>query len=150
MGHSYTSCLMHVVFSTKARRREIDEELATRLWPYLGGLVRKNGVKALTVGGTEDHVHMLLSIPPTLSLAVTIQRIKGASSRWIHETFRDRQTFQWQEGYAAFSVGQSMIQRTRHYIETQAEHHRTSTFEEEFVAFLERHNIEYDPTYVFG
>lgn len=150
MSHSYTSCLIHYVFSTKHRTKLISPELRERLWPYLGGIARENSMKALAVGGTDDHVHMLVLLPSTLSTAKAVQLLKGASSKWIHETFPAMSAFAWQEGYGAFSVGVSAIADTVAYIDRQDEHHRRCTFEDEFTAFLERHGIEYDPRYVFG
>jgi len=150
MPHSYSSCLFHLVFSTKGRRRTLTPELRERLWPYLGGIARENEMKALVVGGFEDDVHMLVSIPPTLPLAKAVQIIKGVSSKWVHDTFPAYRDFAWQEGYGAFSIGVSGIEATIKYIESQVEHHRTRTFEEEFRSFLERHGIEYDERYVWG
>jgi putative transposase len=150
MSHSYTSSLYHCVFSTKERRRTIDIELQSRLWPYLGGIARDNGMKALAIGGVEDHVHLLLSLPATITVAKAMQFVKAGTSKWIHDTFPQRRGFAWQEGYGAFSIGVSQIDDTRRYIENQTEHHRRHTFEEEFIAFLERHGIEYDPRYVWG
>jgi len=150
MSHSYTSSLYHCVFSTKERRPAIDHNLQLRLWPYLGGISRDNGIKALAIGGVEDHVHLLLSLPSTLAVAKAMQLVKGGSSKWVHDTFPERRDFAWQEGYGAFSIGVSQVDDTKRYIENQAEHHRRHTFEEEFIAFLERHGIEYDPRYVWG
>lgn len=150
MSHSYISAYYHCVFSTKERRKQIDEALQGRLWPYLGGIARENRMSALSIGGVADHVHLLLSMPSTLSIAEAMQRIKGASSQWIHEEFQGRRDFAWQEGYGAFSVGVSQIDATKRYIENQRDHHSKQTFEEEYVAFLERHGIEYDKRYVFG
>jgi len=128
----------------------ITEELQERLWPYMGGIARDNKMRALSIGGVEDHVHLLLSIPSTLSIAKAMQLIKGASSKWVHETYPEFNEFEWQEGYGAFTVGISQVPDTKTYIENQREHHRTKTFQEEFIAFLERHGIEYDPRYVWG
>jgi REP element-mobilizing transposase RayT len=150
MSHSYTSALFHCVFSTKERRKTITEDLQDRLWQYMGGIARENKMRALTIGGVEDHVHLLLSIPSTLSVAKAMQLIKGASSKWVHETFPEHREFEWQEGYGAFSIGVAQVPDTKRYIENQREHHRTRTFQEEFIAFLERHGIEYDPRYVWG
>ncbi len=105
--HSFTSCLMHCVWATKGRRPLIKPELQSRLWPYLGGIVRENKMKALVIGGVEDHVHLLLSIPSTLSVAKSIQLLKGNSSKWIHDTFKEHGDFGWQEGYGAFSSSKS-------------------------------------------
>jgi putative transposase len=150
MAHSYISSLYHVVFSTKERRKQIDAGLQTRLWPYLGGIARENDMKALAVGGVEDHVHLLVSLPSTLAVAKALQLLKGGSSKWIHDEFAARCDFAWQEGYGAFSIGVSQIDDTVRYIANQAEHHRAKTFEEEFIAFLERHGIAYDPRHVWG
>ena len=141
--HSFVSCLMHCVWATKERRRLINQELQQRLWPYLGGIARENRMKALIVGGVEDHVHVLLSIPSTLTLAKSVQLLKGNSSKWIHDTFQQCWDFEWQEGYGAFSVGVSGIQDTTQYIERQAEHHRTMTFRQEIEKFLKKHGMEY-------
>lgn len=150
MGHSYSSSLFHVVFSTKDRRKCIDANLRERLWPYLGGIARENGMQLLAVGGVEDHAHLLVCIPPNLALSKAVQLLKGVSSKWIHETFQDHGHFAWQEGYGAFGISISAVEDTIAYIRRQEEHHRTRTFEEEFIVFLERHNLEFDRKYVFG
>jgi putative transposase len=150
MPHSYSSCLMHCIWSTEGRRRLIKPELRDRLWPYLGGIARDNDIKALVVGGVEDHIHVLLSIPATLPTSKAIQLLKGGSSKWIHDTFPIQRDFVWQEGYGAFSISVSGIEETIAYIQTQEAHHRTRTFEEEFIAFLKKNRIEYDERYVWG
>src|SRR5450756_841244 len=99
VGMSYVSSHFHCVFSTKERRPQIALELRERLWPFLGGIVRQNKMKAIEVGGVEDHVHLLLSLPSTLSVAKALQLIKGGSSKWIHETFPQHRLFEWQEEY---------------------------------------------------
>ena len=136
------------VFSTKKRRNLIATEMQPELWAFVGGIARKNGFKALIVGGTENHVHLLLSLPATMPLAKAMQLVKGASSRWMNE--KHGRGFAWQEGYGAFTVGISQKDHTIEYIRTQAEHHRKRSFEEEFVAFLKKHGVEYDPQYVWG
>ena len=142
--HSFVSCLMHVIFSTKERRAFIKLDLEERLWPYLGAIARKNKMKALKVGGVADHVHILLSLPSTLAIARAVQLIKGNSSKWIHETFPQHAAFEWQEGYGAFSIGVSGIDDTVAYIENQAKHHGKTTFKEEFEAILRKHAMEYE------
>jgi putative transposase len=150
MAHSFISSLFHCVFSTKDRRKIINAELQERLWPYLGGIARSNDMKALAVGGVEDPVHLLLSSPSMLAPAKAMQLIKANSTKWIHETYPDQAAFCWQEGYGAFSIGKSQVDPTIAYIRTQAEHHRKKTFQEEFLAFLKKHEIDYDPRYVWG
>lgn len=149
MAHTYTSLLFHCVFSTKDRRPWIDADLQTRLWSYLGGIAEQNRMKALAVGGTVDHVHMVLSLPSTRDIAKAMQLIKGGSSKWIRDTFPKHRGFAWQEAYGAFSIGVSQLAATRKYIENQEIHHRKQSFQDEFLAFLKKHQIEYDPRYIW-
>jgi REP element-mobilizing transposase RayT len=107
-------------------------------------------MKALAIGGVEDHVHLLLSLPSTLTVSKSIQLIKGGSSTWIHETSPEHRGVYWQEGYGAFSVGVSQVDDTIRYIQNQEEHHRTTTFQDEFRAFLQRHGIECDERHIWG
>jgi putative transposase len=148
MSHTYIAALVHCVFSTKLRRNLIPSEIQPDLWAFIGGIARKNGFTALMVGGTENHVHILLSLPAIMSVAKAVQLVKGASSRWMNE--KHTRDFAWQEGYGAFTVGISQKNHTIAYIRSQAEHHRKRSFEEEFLAFLKKHGVEYDPQYVWG
>jgi REP element-mobilizing transposase RayT len=148
VAHTYISDLVHCVFSTKLRRNLIAADAQPDLWAFLGGIARKNGFKALIVGGTENHCHVLLSLPATIALAKAVQLLKGASSHWMNQ--KHGEGFAWQEGYGAFTVGISKKDDTIAYIRSQAEHHRKRTFEEEFVAFLKKHGVEYDPQHVWG
>jgi putative transposase len=148
MPHTYVSGLVHCVFSTKNRCKCIGEELRPKLWAYLGGIARQNGMKALAVGGMDDHVHVLLSLPGTIAVAKAVQLLKGGSSKWINE--HPGPEFHWQEGYGAFTVSISQVDATVQYIQAQPEHHKNRSFEEEFTAFLKKHNIDYDPKYVWG
>ncbi len=141
--HSFVSCLMHCVFATKERRPLIKPDLQQCLWPYLGGIARENKIKAVVVGGVQDHVHVLLSIPSNLSVAKSIQLLKGNSSKWIHDTFKEHWDFAWQEGYGAFSIGISGVEETTEYIQGQVEQHHKTTFREEIEVFLEKHHMEY-------
>jgi len=148
MSHTYVSHLVHCVFSTKLRRNLIAPEIQPELWAFLGGIARKNRFKALIVGGTENHVHILLSLQATMPVAKALQLVKGGSSRWMNE--QHTRDFAWQEGYGAFTIGISQKNHTIAYIQSQAEHHRERSFEEEFIGFLKEHGIEYDPQYVWG
>ena len=104
-----------------------------RLWPYLGGIAREHDMKALAIGGVGDHVHLLLSLPATLSISKAMQLLKGNSSKWLRETFPElrQHDFAWQEGFGSFSIGVSGMKNTIHYIQTQEEHHRKKSFCEE-------------------
>ena len=127
----------------------ITPELQARLFQYIGGIARENKIKLLAAGGVDDHVHLLISMPSTISISKALQLIKGGSSKWIHETFPEHRLFEWQQGYGAFSIGIGDIERTINYINNQAEHHGKMDFKIEFRAFLKKHGIEYDERYIF-
>ncbi len=139
----------HCVFSTKGRQPLMTSALRQRLWPFIGGIARQNKMKAIEIGGVEDHVHILLSIPSTVSIAKAMQLIKGGSSKWVHETFPEHRLFGWQEEYGAFSVSVSQLDKITEYIRNQQEHHRKMTFQEEFLAFLKKHRIDYDERFLW-
>ena len=149
MAHTYCSALFHCVFSTKERRPYLSDEIQERLWAYMGGIARENGARALAVGGTDDHVHLLLALPSTMPVATALREIKRGSSLWIHETCK-RPDFAWQEGYGAFSIGEAQVKPTIAYIANQREHHRKRDFQAEFLAILDKHGMEYDLRYVWG
>ena len=127
----------------------ITRALQDRLWPYLGGIARENNMKAIEIGGMPDHVHILLSLPSTISIAKAMQLIKGGSSKWVHDTFSEHRLFNWQVKYGAFSVSQSSVEKIAQYIQNQEKHHRKMTFKEEFVALLKKHRIAYDERYLW-
>jgi REP element-mobilizing transposase RayT len=149
MANTYTSLHYHVVFSTKHREALIAPAVEPRLWAYLGGIARENDMRPLCIGGVEDHVHLLLGLPPSLAVSKAVQLIKGGASKWVHDTFPELRTFAWQDGYGAFTLGKSQIPDTVAYIQKQREHHRARTFKDEYLAFLRKHEIEYDERYVF-
>ena len=149
MSHTYTSINIHYVFSTKNREKLILPAIEERLWAYMGGIAKENLIVPLAIGGTNDHVHLLLRVPTTLSIAKTIQLIKGGSSNWVHSAFPQLKEFSWQKGYGAFSVSISQLSRTINYIRNQKEHHRKRTFKEEYRALLKKNGIEYDERYIW-
>ena len=150
MANSYTSMNIHFVFSTKNRKNLIDSQMRSRLCTYIGGIARQHNMVALAVGGTENHVHMLISIPVTITPSKVVQLIKANSSRWIKEEFPKRSGFSWQVGYSGFSVSPRQIKNVMNYINRQEDHHRIMTFEEEYVGFLKDSGIEYDEQYIWG
>jgi putative transposase len=139
--HSFNSCLMHCVFSTKERQPFLTPVIRERLRPYLGGIARENKMKALAIGGVSDHTHLPLSLPTTLSISKALQLLKGNSLKWLRETFPElrRDDFAWQEGFGSFNIGVSGVEDTVHYIQTQEEHHRKKSFHEELEMFLRKH-----------
>lgn len=119
------------------------------MFAYLGGTVNRLGGQSLIVNGVEDHVHMLFVQPPSAALADIMEKAKANSSGWVKRRWPELRKFAWQTGYAAFSVSRSNVDEVKRYIARQEQHHRKMTFEEEIVAFLKKHEIEYDPRYVF-
>src|ERR1035438_4743020 len=144
MPHSFASLLVHVIFSTKNRLPDLSPELTSRLFPYMGGIVRERRGVPLIINGPADHVHLLVSVPTTESIAELLRVVKTNSSRWVHEQFPVGKRFGWQSGYAAFTVSSSRSADVRDYIAAQQEHHRRVSFQEEFLAFLRKHGIPYD------
>jgi putative transposase len=147
LSHSYSQNTIHIVFSTYGRQRTIPKDFQPRFWPYVSGIFKNEGVFVHAIGGMDDHLHCLVQLPPMLPLAKAINTVKSYSSKWAKD-FGHK--FAWQKGYGAFSVSQSNIQSVIRYIDTQEQHHRKMGFEEEFVQLLKKHQIEFDPKYVFG
>lgn len=142
---------VHVVFSTQGRRPLLLAEVQARVWDYIGGIGKNHGVPIHEVGGIENHVHILLSIPPTVTISKTVQTLKAFSSKWLNETgTMKNERFAWQEGYSAFSVSESNMEAVRKYIRGQAEHHRKHSFEDELRGLLVKHGVQFDERYVFG
>lgn len=150
MANTYSSLHYHIVFSTKHRERWITPDIEQRIWAYLGGIARENNMKPLQIGGVEDHIHALLGAPPTLAPSKIAQLIKGGSSAWIHTEFPNLRKFAWQDGYGAFTVSKSNIPEVTTYIQNQREHHRARSFQEEFVAMLVRHGVDYEEKYLWN
>ncbi|MGE0820993.1 MAG: IS200/IS605 family transposase [Candidatus Binatia bacterium] len=150
MANTYTCLHYHVIFSTKNRERWITADIQTRIWSYLGGIAREHCVVPLTIGGVEDHVHLVLNVPPSIALSRALQLLKGGSSKWFHETFPMLRGFGWQDGYGAFTVSKSNLAEVVRYVDDQREHHRHKTFQDEFRAFLERHGVDYDERSLWG
>jgi len=149
MPNTFSNLLFHIVFSTKERRKLLSKDVRDRLYPYISGIANKNNFKILVIGGVDDHIHILLSLRPDLPVSKALQFIKGASSKWIHDTFSNLKIFSWQEGYSAFTVSKSQIGKIKNYIANQEEHHKKMGFEEEYLEFLKRNNIDFNSKYLF-
>jgi putative transposase len=147
MAHTYTNLLIHALFSTKDRQPLIRPEMKSDLYAYMGGIISQLGGKPVLINGPKDHVHLLLVLPTTLSLADFMEKLKANSSKWVNEQSA-RRIFSWQAGYAAFSVSQSKLNEVKAYISTQEEHHRKLTFQQEVMALLKKHGMEFDPRFV--
>jgi putative transposase len=147
MAQSFVALNVHVVFSTKNRDPLITPEIQDELYPYIGGIVRADKGALLCAGGVADHVHLLCSMGKEISISDLVRNIKANSSRWVHEKFAAN--FGWQTGYGAFAVSYSATETVKKYIEGQEQHHRKMTFQEEFIALLNRHHIEFDNRYIW-
>ena len=155
MGHTYSQLLIHAVFSTRERQPIIAASFRQRLYEYMSGIARQEFGAAIRLGGAADHVHGLIRLNTSVSVAEAMNRWKSLSSGWVNETFAPgiapgfapgaANRFHWQTGYGAFSVSQSGAEQVIRYIENQEAHHRVVSFQEEFITFLAKHEVQYDP-----
>jgi REP element-mobilizing transposase RayT len=148
MSDTYTYLLTHFIFSTKGRNPWIPDDMRPRLHAYIGGVLREHECALHAVGGIEDHMHILVRRHPTRAEAEVMRLVKSNTSKWIHETFAANASFEWQRGYAAFSVSKSGEPEVIDYIAKQREHHGRTNFLEELRMFLDRYGLEYDPQYL--
>ncbi len=149
MAQTLTRILLHLVFSTKERRNLIASTVEPELHAYLGGICGNADSPALTVGGTENHVHLLISLSKNIALSDFMMTLKKDSSKWIKtkgDAFAD---FHWQDGYGAFSIGESQVAAVTDYIRGQKERHKTMTFEDELTALANRYGVAFDPRYLW-
>ena len=149
MAQSLSKVIVHFIFSTKDREPWLDGEVRPRMHAYLATICRDLGGEAFRVGGVADHVHVLTTLPRTLSQAELIEELKKSSSKWIKGLAPKFGQFYWQRGYGAFSVSPSHLEAVLQYVQSQQEHHRTRTFQEEFREFLHKHGLEFDERYVW-
>ena len=149
MPQSLARILVHLIFSTKDRAPILTPAIRAEMHPYLAVVLRENDCPSLRVGGVEDHVHLFLGLSRTLTVAKVVETVKTSSSKWIKTKGPEFAPFHWQAGYGAFSVSQSDADAVVRYIESQEEHHRRTTFQDEYRKFLERYQVAYDERYVW-
>jgi putative transposase len=147
MAGKYLCVNLHMIWSTKGRKSQIDLQWHHRLHAFMASVARFRGAKLIEANSRPDHVHLYVSMPSTITIADLVNALKANSTRW--QTFSNRRWFSWQEGYAAFSVSRSQEQAVIEYIRNQDEHHKKRGFEEELLELLDRHGIAYDPRYLF-
>ncbi len=150
MAQTLVSLMVHVIFSTKNREPLITSEIERELFAYIGGILKNHESRLLDAGGTVDHVHLLISLSKNICLSSLMKDIKKDSSCWIKTKGRAFRTFHWQDGYGAFSIGNSDMTVLKQYIGSQKEHHRKRSFQEELIQFLEGYGIEYDERYLWN
>jgi REP element-mobilizing transposase RayT len=147
MAHTYTHLLTHALFSAKDRRPIIKPEIKSDLYAYMGGIITSLKGKPMLINGPRDHVHVLFVLPASLSLSELMEKLKANSSKWAAKRWPALR-FSWQTGYTAFSVSQSKLGEVKAYISGQEEHHRKRTYQQEVVALLRKHGIEFDSRFV--
>ena len=149
MPGTCSQLLLHVVFSTKGRRPWIAGDVAERLYPYIGGIVRAERGVLYDIGGVEDHLHMYLRCRTDGAVSDRMRTVKARTSKWVHDTFPQLGAFAWQEGYSVFSVSKSQEEIVKKYIARQAEHHKREDFKSELLRILRAHGVDFDEKYVF-
>jgi len=149
MSQSLANILLHIIFSTKKRQAFIQTDIISELHLYMAGIASSYKSHVHEIGGVEDHVHMLVSLPRTLAVSQLVEEIKKGSSKWIKTKEGQYKEFAWQGGYGAFSIGQSNYDNLREYIRNQQEHHKKMTFQEEYRSFLKKYRVGYDEKYVW-
>jgi putative transposase len=150
MANTYSSLQYHFIFSTKNCEPWLVPATEHRIWQYIGGIARAHKMTALQIGGFDDHIHALVTAPPTIAPCQIAQYLKGDSSKWIHQEYSALRNFGWQDGYAAFTVSKSNVPDVIRYIQSQREHHRKKTFQEEYLEVLRLNGIDYDERYLWG
>jgi REP element-mobilizing transposase RayT len=149
MAQTCSRSYHHIVFSTKRRQPFLSPKVRPAIWKYMHGIAKERGFEIVEINGVVDHVHILIAVPTTITIARAVQLIKGGSSYWIRRTYPFLSGFRWQEGYGSFTIGQSQLPRTLEYLRNQEEHHRTHTFEQEYRAFVTAHGLTVDDEYLF-
>lgn len=149
MANTFTQIYVHIVFSVKGRQNLIQKSWKDELHKYICGIVNGKDQKVYAIGGMADHIHLLVSIKPTISISDLVRDMKANSSKWINEKQYVVGKFQWQEGFGAFSYGQSQLDIVITYINNQEQHHEQKTFKDEYMELLQRFNIIYDEKYLF-
>jgi putative transposase len=149
MPQSLSKVILHIIFSTKNREPWLESKVRPRMHAYLATICRDLGGELERVGGVADHVHIITTLPRTLSQAEIVETLKTNSSKWIKALDAQYRGFFWQRGYGAFSVSPSHLDGVLQYIETQQEHHRTRAFQEEYRELLRKHGVQFDERYVW-
>jgi REP element-mobilizing transposase RayT len=150
MAQTLTCLRVHVVFSTKDRRPMITPDVEPELYAYIGGTANNLGSPCLAAGGTSNHVHLLISQSKTIALSHLMEEIKKSSSKWIKTKSPTLQSFGWQDGYGAFTIGESQVEALKSYLAGQKEKHEKFSFEQELVALLKKYHVQYDERYIWS
>lgn len=148
MPQSLSKVYLHIVFSTKKRVPVLDKKIRPVLFAYLAGVIKKKGGHAVIINGVEDHIHILTTLPRTITIADFVKEIKRTSSKWLKTQGASFHSFCWQAGYGVFSVSYNAFENVKAYIEKQEEHHQKKSFKEEFLDLLEKYDVDFDERYL--
>jgi REP element-mobilizing transposase RayT len=149
MSQSLSKLYVHIIFHVKNNNVLIREDEEKELYSYIGGIIKANEAIPIKINGTENHLHILTTMSKNLSLAKFVEEIKRNSSRWIKSKGEHYRFFAWQGGYAGYSVSQSKVDVVGKYIENQKRHHKSETFQDEYVKFLTEYNVDFDKKYLW-
>ena len=149
MSQSLARLCVHLIFSTKHREAFIHDAIRDDLHAYMAAVLNNLGCPALIIKSVEDHVHILFDLGRTVSVSSAVEDLKKSSSKWIKTQGMEFSAFAWQAGYGAFAVSESNVGAVRQYIAKQKEHHRRISFQDEYRAFLTKHNVAFDERYVW-
>lgn len=149
MANTYSQIYIQVVFAVAGRENAIRKDWRDELYKYITGIVKNNDQKLISIGGVEDHIHILLGIKPSIALSDLVRDIKANSSGFANEKRLAKGYFRWQEGFGAFSYSHSQLDDVIRYIQNQEEHHKKSSFKDEYVTYLKRYEIDFDERYIF-
>jgi putative transposase len=149
MATTFTRLLVHIVFSTKNRAELIKPDIERDLHAYVKGIAKNHASPILEIGGTADHIHLLVSLSKRVAVADLLENIKKDSSAWMKAQGPQFRQFYWQEGYGAFTIGESGMPSLKRYIANQKAHHRRKSFKEEFLRLLKKYRVEYDERYIW-
>jgi REP element-mobilizing transposase RayT len=149
MSQSLAQIYIHIVFSTKYRKPLIQTEIEEELYAYIGGIIKNLKGNSIKINSVSNHIHILTTLPKTVTLSKYLEEIKRSSSKWIKTKGTDYKNFSWQRGYGAFSVSSYKVNVVKNYIAKQKEHHKSQDFKEEFIEFLDEYKVEYDDRYLW-
>lgn len=150
MAQSLCKIYTHLIFHIKSISPTLQETDLPRIHAYLAQIIKTTGCIDIKIGGTGDHVHILFLLSKDTCISHVVEEVKRNSSRWLKTIAPYYKTFSWQNGYAAFSVSQSVVERTLEYISNQKEHHKRVSFADEYRSFLQLYNVKFDERYVFS
>ncbi len=150
MENTYSQIYVQVIFAVQGRLKILRSEHKEELHKFITGIVKNKGQRLLRINSVQDHVHILLSLNPDIALSDLVRDIKANSSRFINKRAWVKGTFRWQEGFGAFSYSHSQLDRVIRYIDEQDRHHRKISFKDEYICFLEKFRVNFDPSYLFN